>query len=263
MNAFILTVRALWWRELVKFVRDRARLFGALAQPLAFWILLGLGFHRSIHLAGPVAPDSYLAYLLPGIIVLTILFTAIFSTMALIEERRSGLLQALLVAPVARTALVLGYGLGGTTLALLEAILLLGLLPLVNGARLTAIGLIQVFSVSLLAGLAFALLGFVVAWRSTSTRGYHAVMNVVLLPLWALSGAVFPIEGAAPVLQLIMRLNPVTYMVSALRQGLFGTSIAGAVGSPEGCLFITGLFTLALLLWAVHTVRNPLSGNAF
>lgn len=263
MNTFMLSVRALWWRELVKFVRDRARLLGALAQPLVFWLLLGLGFHRSIQLTDPATPGSYLAYLLPGMMALTMLFTAIFSTMALIEERRSGLLQALLVAPVARTALVLGYGLGSATLAFFEALLLLGLLPFVNSTQLTPTGLIQVLAVSLLAGLAFALLGLVVAWRSVSTRGYHAVMNVVLLPLWALSGAVFPIEGAAPVLQLLMRLNPVTYIVSALRQGLFGSDAAGAVGSPAGCLFITGLLTLALLFSAVHTVRRPLSRSTF
>ncbi len=258
MNATLLTIRMLWWRELIKFVRDRARLFGALAQPLGFWLLLGLGFHGSIRLAGPSAPGSYLAYLLPGIIVLTILFTAIFSTMAIVEERRSGLLQAALVAPVPRMALVLGYGLGGTTLALLEAMLMLGLLPFVNGVHLTPSGLVLVLGVSVLTGLAFAVLGFVVAWHAASTRGYHAVMNVALLPLWALSGAVFPIEGAAPVLQALMRLNPVTYMVSALRQGLFGPGAAGAVGTPEACLLITLLFTVALVLLAVRTVHRPL-----
>lgn len=259
MNATLLTIRMLWWRELIKFVRDRARLFGALAQPLGFWLLLGLGFHKSIQLAGPAVPGSYLAYLLPGIIVLTILFTAIFSTMALVEERQHGPLQAALVAPVPRTALVLGYGLGGTTLALLEAVLLLGLLPFVPGVRLTLSGLILTLSVIVLTGLAFAMLGFVVAWHVASTRGYHAVMNVALLPLWALSGAVFPVEGAALPLQGIMRLNPITYMVSALRQGLFGPEAIGAVGTPQACLFLTLLFTGALLLLAIRTVDRPLS----
>ena len=128
-------VRALWLREITKFLRDRSRLVGALVQPLGFWVLLGLGFYGTFQMPGTAPGASevgYLEYLYPGIIALILLFTAIFSTISVVQERQEGFLQAALVAPVPRTTIVLGLVSGGTTLAVAEAALFLLLAPLLG-----------------------------------------------------------------------------------------------------------------------------------
>lgn len=258
------TVSALCRREIVKFVRDRSRIIGALVQPLGFWLLLGLGFQGTFQMpAGTgTAGMGYMEFLFPGIIAMILLFTAIFSTISVVEERQSGFLQAALTAPVPRVALVAGNALGGTLLATAEALLFLLALPLV-GLAYTLPGLLQALVISFLTGLAFTALGFVIAWRMDSTRGFHAIMNLVLLPLWFLSGAPFPAEGAAPVLQVLIRINPVSYAVSGLRHAIYWPEAAPAVlASPTVCLLVTALFAAAMLALATYTVRRPLFAAA-
>lgn len=245
-------------RELLTFVRDRSRLVGVLVQPLGFWLLMGLGFQRSFQLPGPEAGVSYLEYLFPGIVVMTILFTAVFSTIAVVEDRQKGFLQAALVAPVPRSALVLGSALGGTLLALGEALLFLLAAPLV-GLSLTTGGLALALLHGLLLGLAFTALGFSLAWKMESTRGFHSVMIVFLLPLWFLSGAPFPAAGAAPVLQWAIALNPVSYGLSGMRQALYPAGGAPDVlATPLFCLIVTTAFATVMVTLAVYIVRKPL-----
>ncbi len=259
----ISVLHALWKREIVKFVRDRSRLIGALAQPLVFWLLLGLGFQRSFAFpesATNAAAGSmdYLEYFFPGMIALMILFTAIFSTISIVEERKTGFLQAALIAPVSRIAFVLGTTLGGTTLSLLQAVLLLLLLPVIWIVPSVS-GLLLLLLVSFLMGLAFTALGVAIAWTMKTTRGFHAIMNLFLLPMWILSGALFPYEGASKILQWIITINPVSYAVSAIRSALY---LPGA--GPEAlqpwpiCVLIAVLFAAAMIGYAVMVIRKPL-----
>ena len=168
----------------------------------------------------------------PGTLALIVLFTAIFSTISVIEDRREGFLQGVLVAPVPRATIVAGKILSGTTLAVLQAMLFLLLAP-AAGIGLRA-DLLLPLVVALLT-LAFALtgLGFLVAWQLDSTQGFHAVMNLVLVPMWLLSGAVFPAEGAAWWIRAIMWANPMTYGVTALRVVLAGETSATGGGLPS------------------------------
>lgn len=252
-------VGALAWRELLKFVRERSRLVGAVVQPIGFWLLMGLGFERTFRMPdAALAGVGYLEYLFPGIVVMTILFTAVFSTITIVEDRKKGFLQAALVAPVARPVLVLGGALGGTLLAAAEALLFLLAAPLV-GLTLTAGGLAVALAHSLLLGLAFTALGFAIAWQMASTRGFHSVMIVFLLPLWFLSGAPFPSAGAAPVFQWVIALNPVSYAVSGIRQALYVSGAAPDVlAAPLPCLLVTAAFAAAMTALAVYAVRRPL-----
>ncbi len=253
------TVSALAAREMLKFVRDRSRLLGAIVQPLGFWLLLGLGFQGTFQMpmAG-AAGVGYMEYLFPGILALVLLFTAIFSTISIVDERQTGFLQASLVAPTPRTALVFGNAMGGTLLATAQVVLFLLALPLV-GLAFSGPGLLVVLAVTLCTGLAFTALGFAIAWRMASTRGFHAVMNLFLLPLWFLSGGLFPIEGASPVLQWLMWANPVSYAVAGLRHGLYGLEHVPAVHASLGvCLGVTVAFMIAMVGFAVYTVRKPL-----
>ncbi len=213
-------VYALWWREMARFLRQRSRVIGAFAQPLLFWILLGGGFGLSFRPAGTPTDVDALQYFYPGILVLVLLFTAIFSTIAVVEDRRSGFLQGVLVAPISRARVVLAQALGGTTLAVAQGALLLALAPMV-GVPLTLSAALA--SVAVMAVVAFALtsLGLVIAWRMESTQGFHAIMNLILMPIWLLSGAFFPVAGAAGWLGWAMHLNPLTYGMGALRRCLY------------------------------------------
>ncbi len=257
----IAVVRALWWREITKFLRDRSRLVGALVQPLGFWVLLGLGFYGSFTMPN-TAPGAdsvgYLEYLYPGIIALILLFTAIFSTISVVTERQEGFLQAALVAPVPRTVIVLGLVSGGATLAVAEAVLFLLLAPLV-GITPGLAGLAVVLTATVAMALAFTALGFVIAWRLETTRGFHAVMNLFLLPMWFLSGAFFPAAGVPVALRTVMYLNPAFYGVAVIRQGLYLPGAAPGVDLPLGLtLGVTVAFAVSVLALAVWTVRRPL-----
>lgn len=253
------TVAALWKREILKFVRDRSRLIGALAQPFGFWLLLGLGFQGTFRMPGAEGV-GYMEFLFPGIVALILLFTAVFTTINIVEERQSGFLQAALTAPAARATLVLGNTLGGTTLAVVQAALFVALAPLV-GLTPDAAGLALILAASIFTALAFTTLGFLIAWHMDSTRGFHAVMNLFLLPLWFLSGAAFPAEGASAVLRWLIRLNPVSYAVDALRQGLYGSALPTApLAAPATDLLVCGGFAAVLLALAVWRARRPLFG---
>lgn len=242
MRVALLAVATLLRREVVRFVRQRSRLVGALVQPLVFWVLLGAGLKASFR---PASGTGSVEYFYPGIIALTLLFTAIFATISVVEDRKAGFLQGVLVSPVPRWSVVMGQAAGSTTLALIQGILLLALAP-VAGIPLTAAGVLQASAVMLLLGFGMSSLGLVLAWRMESTQGFHAIMNLVLMPMWLLSGAFFPIEGAPRVLEWTMKLNPMTYGMAALRRGLYAGSRASLEGLPPmglslGVLVVFGM----------------------
>jgi ABC-2 type transport system permease protein len=251
-------IGALWRREVIKFVRDRARLVGALLQPLGFWILLGLGFQGTFALPADVGTEmGFFEFLFPGIIALIILFTAIFSTISIVEERKSGFLQGVLVAPVPRTSIVLGTTLGGTSLAFFEAALFLVFVPLL-GISLTIPGLGIILLSTFLLGLTFTALGVIIAWIMPTTRAFHAVMNLFLLPLWFLSGSFFPAAGAPAALQWVIMANPVSYAVSAIRHGLYYPQTSGLeLAGPIISLGLSAACAALVVGIAVVVVRQP------
>jgi ABC-2 type transport system permease protein len=210
---------SLWQRELVRFYRQKARVAGVIASPLIFWVVLGAGFAHSFR-TGDGSGTHYLGYFFPGSVAMIVLFTAIFSMMSLIQDRNEGFLLSVLAAPVSRSSIVLGKVLGGATLAAVQGIIFLVFGPLV-GVRMTpsAIGL----SMLVIVMISFELtaLGFAIAWPMDSTQAFHAVVNILLIPLWLLSGALFPLSGAAGWMRFCMMLNPLTYGVEALRGSLF------------------------------------------
>lgn len=253
-------VYQLWRRELLKFGRDLNRVVGALLQPLVVWLLLGFGFRESFRIPGTSLTDvPYLEFLFPGVIALVALFTSIFSTISIVEERKSGFLQAALAAPAPRSVLIMGTTLGGATLAVLQSLLFLALLPF-SGHAPSAGGVVLMLLVAGLIGLAFTALGVIIAWRTKTTRGFHAVMNLFLLPLWVISGAFFPARGASDLLAWIIRLNPVSYGVDALRQAMYLEADAPLVLAPlEVSLGVTVAFAATMIVLAVRAVNRPLS----
>lgn len=248
---------ALWKREVVKFLFDRGRMGGALAQPLLFWLLLGLGFQGSFRLRED-AGVSFLTFLFPGMVLLVVVFTAIFSTVSIVEEKRSGFFQAALIAPVSRWWLVFGNVAGGTTLGMLQAALFLLLTPFM-GIPTTLLGMVSAWLICGLMGMTFGSLGFIMAWKVKSTRGFLALMNFFLMPLWMLSGAFFPISGIPKSVQWMAWLNPVTYGLDALRIALYGFENL-PVHTTLGFLPSVGIFlsfTLLALFWAQYAIHKP------
>ena len=254
----LLATFALWRRDVVRFYRQRSRVIGALGTPVVFWVLLGSGLGSSFRAGSADGPvGGYLEYFYPGTLALILLFTAIFSTISVIEDRHEGFLQGVLVAPVPRAAIALGKILGGTTLALMQAGVFLLLAPLAN----ISIGWASLPLLAVVLGtLAFALtgLGFMLAWMLHSTQGFHAIMNLFLFPMWLLSGAVFPPTGAAEWIRWVMLINPMTYGVSAIRGVLAGGDMVGAtaaVGDSLMFIVLFGAITLVISTAGVHYRR--------
>jgi ABC-2 type transport system permease protein len=234
MVASFLAVETLWRRELVRFWRQKSRVLGVVASPLIFWAVIGFG-------SGANGPKFFF----PGTVVLTVMFSAIFSTMSIIEDRREGFLLSMLVSPASRTSLVLGKIMGSATLAWIQGVVILAFAPLAGiGVSITEFA--SLVGVVFLVSFTLTALGFLIAWKFDSTQGYHAVMNLLLLPMWLLSGAVFSIAGASAPIRAVMLINPLTYSTALLRR-LMTPGLSD--GSPEAAtsLVITIAFGIVLL----------------
>jgi len=261
MRTFLLTSATLLTRETVRFLRQKNRIIGSIGTPLVFWFLIGSGLTKSfeapVSFSASEAGLSYLQYFFPGTIVLMLLFTAIFSTISIIEDRREGFLQGVLVAPIPRSSLVLGKLLGGATLATAQGLLFTLAAPFL-GLKFGLGDFLFILIFMFIISFGLTGLGFIFAWRLDSTQGFHAIMNLVLMPLWLLSGSLFPIEGAPRWLEIVMRLNPVTYAVAGLQGGFFGSihSSDPLLSSKGACLLICLVFSLATFWLSVKAASK-------
>ena len=261
-----LPVYTLAHRELTRFFRQRTRIVGALGQPIIFWVLFGAGLHSSFR--GP-AEMSYQEYFFPGVAAMILMFTAIYSTISIIEDRREGFLQGVLVAPIPRASLVLGKVFGGTILAVFQALVFL-----LVGPTLSFVGLAPELHTGLtwgnapavigfltLVGFSLTSLGYLIAWPMDSTHGFHAIMSIFLMPMWLLSGSFFP-AGDSGWLSWVIRLNPLTYGVAGLRR-IMSTNPAAVQALPDWwvCLVVTltaaaCYFGIAVWMTGRRSVQN-------
>jgi ABC-2 type transport system permease protein len=228
---------ALTRRELVRFFRQPSRVFAAIGTPLVIWVFFAGGFAHSFSgSASGGAASSYGVYLIPGMASLTVVFSSIFAAISLIEDRHEGFLQSVLVSPAPRWAGVGAKIAGSTIVAAAQGIILLLLAPVlgvhtgVAALVLAALGLVVI-------SVGISGLGLAAAWWIDSTQGFHGVMNLVLMPMWLLSGSLFPIAGASPWLRAVMMINPLYWPTAAVRESLSG----GGANEP---------FALGLI-WAV------------
>jgi ABC-2 type transport system permease protein len=231
MNSFALPAMTLWWRELVRFWRTKARVLGVVASPLLFWLLIGYG-------------SNDLARFYSGALVLTVMFSAIFSTISIIEDRREGFLLSMLVSPAPRTSMVLGKILGAATLAWIQGLIFLCFAPLA-GVSISLGDLFPVIGAIFLISFTLTGMGFVIAWKMETTAGFHAIMNLLLVPMWMVSGSLFPMTTAHGWVRALMWVNPLTYSI-ALLNGLLG--IGGGMPPVGPSLIVTAVSGLILLL---------------
>lgn len=252
------TVRVLWKRDLVRFFRQRSRVLGAFVQPLIFWAVMGSGFSSSFRVQGAEGVD-YKQYFFPGILLMVILFTSIFSTMSIIEDRREGFMQAVLAAPSSRAAVVMGKVLGGATLALLQAAAVLALAPL-GGFSFAEVSWGLLAAHLVLASIGLCAVGFAIAWWINSTQGYHAIMSVLLLPAWIVSGAMFPVNNGPAWLKVVGVINPLSYSASGVRRALSGGVAARAMESGASTfvelVIVAALAVVAIALGALVCRRS-------
>jgi len=247
----------LWWREIVRFYRQKTRVVGVLASPLVFWIVLGSGFGNSFRSGAGPGQEHYMDYFYPGTLILIVLFTSIFAMMSLIEDRKEGFLLSVMVAPVPRSAIVLGKVLGGTTLAAIQGLIFLIFAPFA-GVHLNPLQILLVAAVVFLVSFALTALGFAIAWPMDSTSAFHGIINLFLIPLWLLSGALFPLSGASGWIRVLMYLNPLTYGVEALRDLLYpgmDTKFPLSSSIATLLLFSMVMFSLAFLMANRRTTR--------
>ena len=257
-DRLLLPALSLCRRELVRFIRQRNRIIGAFATPIVFWLLIGAGMGHSFNAGGLPDGTDYMQYFFPGTIVMILLFTAIFSTISIIEDRHEGFLQSVLVAPISRQAIVLGKLLGGTLLAFGQGFIFLLLAPLV-GVRFGLESFIAACAFMLVVSFALTGLGFCIAWRMNSTSGFHAIMNLFLMPMWFLSGALFPAKGA---MKWVMGINPLTYGLAGLRRSMYG-GVGGGIDLPglSVCAVVTLLFAVAMYILASVIARAHAAGD--
>jgi ABC-2 type transport system permease protein len=239
-------------RELVRFFRQKNRVFGALGQPIIFWLLFSAGLRQN---------QLGYAHFFPGTLVMILLFTAIFATISIIEDRREGFLQGVLVAPVPRWTMVLGKVLGGAAIAMLQGLifLALGWLTTKMGwavvVATSGVNLMAAILLMFVIAVALTALGFLIAWRMDSTQGFHAIMSVFLLPMWLLSGAFFP-SDVGGWLGWIVRINPLTYGVAGLRHYLQNGIEPSTLPALSLCWLVTLAFAgvmLAAARWIAAT----------
>ncbi len=231
----------MWLRQLKRYWRSKARMIGSLAQPLLFLVALGFGFGPIFEKAGG---GNYITFLAPGVIAMSILFTAMFSGIEIIWDRQFGFLKETLVAPVSRSAIMLGRTLGGATVAFLQGIVVL-LICFVMGFRLNSwvyvpVALAFMFLISLL----FTAFGTAIASRLTDMQAFPLIMNFLMMPIFFLSGALFPLTGLPGALEVVTHFNPLAYGVDGIRGALTGQMVFGF-----GLDFLVLIVLTTVVLW--------------
>ncbi|KYK28187.1 MAG: ABC transporter permease [Theionarchaea archaeon] len=204
-------------RDIRRFFREKSQVIGSVARP-AFWlVIMGTGFSTVFR----SETGTYAQFLFPGIIGMTVLFTSIFSAVSIIWDRQFGFLREILVAPVSRTSVAVGKTLSGCFQSMIQGAIILALSPIVN-VRLTPVMVIQVLLLIFLASFALTSLGLLIASRMESHEGFNLIINFLVMPMFLLSGAFFPIQGLPVWMRSVVAVNPLSYAVDALRGVILG-----------------------------------------
>src|ERR1035437_4674356 len=235
------TIYILWLRQVKKYFRSKSRIIGSLAQPVLFLLAFGFGFGALYQRAGG---GNYIQFLAPGIIAMSVLFTSIFTGIEIIWDRQFGFLKETMVAPVSRFQIMLGRTLGGATVGAIQGIVVF-LLTLIVGFRpanilMLPFGLLFIF----LIGILFTSLGTAIASKLEDMQGFQLIMNFLVMPIFFLSGALFPLQGLPKVMEIITKIDPLSYGVDGLRGTLINVWTFGITTD----FIVLSIFTAVLLI---------------
>ena len=230
MSAGLRVIYTIWLREAKAFVRERGRIIGMVGQPLLYLLILGNGITSGMRLtsAGDV---GYIQYLYPGVIAMSVLFTSMFSSISIIWDREFGFLKEVLGAPVPRWGVAVGKAFGGATVAVAQAVIMVAMAPLV-GISLGVLLVVKLLVLSFLMAIAVTSLGIIVASNMQSMQSFQMVMNFLVMPMYFLSGGMYPMQTAPVWMKTLMVIDPLTYGVDAIRNVVFSeTVVSGGHGA--------------------------------
>jgi len=258
MTNFFRSVWVIAYREFLRFVQDRPRMFSSFTMPLLFLIIFGAGFGRLI---GQMMPGvDYIQFMYPGILAMTVLMTSVMSGVSIVWDREFGFLKEVLVSPLSRSGVLVGKAIGAAAIAIIQGVIMLVLAPILNvpidlGTVLALLPLLLILS-STLSGL-----GLLIGARMRSQQGFQILMQLVIFPMMFLSGIFFPISGVATWLEVLSKLNPVTYGIDAIRQVFLGTEVAGVTVfghtmSIVDSAIVVAVFGIVLMLAAIWSFNR-------
>jgi ABC-2 type transport system permease protein len=242
-------VGMVWERELIRYIRTRTRIVSGLVQPVLFLFVLGYGMSG---LVGSTGGFNFRQFVYPGVVAMSVVMTAMFSALSIVWDREFGFLREMLVAPVSRTSLVLGKTAGGATVAAVQGTIMLVLAPLV-GIHLSVPLVAEAFGLELLMAVAMTTFGVSVASRIQKMESFQVVMQMLLMPMLFLSGALFPLNGLPGWLSVITRINPLTYAVAPIRQVIFAAQNMSAAARARFSTSVT-MFGHTLAAWSEITI---------
>ena len=240
---FCSTVYTLWLREIIRFKRNRSRLLGSMALPLLFLLVLGSGFGGFFRYREDV---SYMQFIGPGIVAMTLLFSSMFGGLSVLWDKQFGFLKEILVAPVSRTGIMAGQTLGTATTSMLKGMVFLAGLLAAGLVKADIFGIMMALGFMFLVSASFVSLGIAFASRMTDPHGFQLIMNFLIMPVFFLSGALFPLEGLPHWLFELTCVNPLTYGVDGIR---------GALGGPHQFSLLFDFLGLALF-WIAATAAG-------
>jgi len=252
------TLRAIyiiWYRDILRFRRDKARLVASLAQPLLYLLIFGTGLSSALSGAsggfGGSAPAggagglSYTQFIFPGIIGMAVLFSAIFGAMSIVWDREFGFLKEVLVAPIDRSAVAIGKALGGATQAMVQGLVLLVLAPLI-GIDLSIGMVLALIPLTFVLAFSLSSLGVAIASRMRSMQGFQMIMTFLMMPMFFLSGALFPLQGLPTWMNVLTRLDPAAYGMDPLRRVVLSTALPPEVVDRMGLTLFGGVIPIAV-----------------
>jgi ABC-2 type transport system permease protein len=243
-------IYTIWLRNMKRFIRSKSRIVGSIAMPLFFLLFLGVGLNSVVQLPG--LGESYIAFLIPGMVAMSVLFTSVFSGIQIIWDKQFGFLKETLVAPVSRLEIMSGQTLGGATTAVIQGSLILVLSMFVGFPLLNPGGFLIALAFMVLIGISFTAFGIAIASRMEDMTGFQLIMNFVVFPIFGLSGALFPISSLPAWMIPLTLLDPLTYGVEGIRYGLTGVSQI----NPLVCGAVIGGFTLVMTILGAYLFRK-------
>lgn len=214
-------VYAVWLREFKRFYRDKARLASSIVRPLLWFLILGFGIGGSMRFSG--MDLDYLPFITPGIIGMSVLFTSLFSGVSVIWDREFGFLKEMLVAPISRISIIIGKALGGATASMVQSVILI-LIASFIGVHFSMASIMMTLPTIVVISVGFVALGITIASMMDTMEGFSVIMNFIVMPMFLLSGALFPINNLPTGMTWIIYVNPMTYSVEALRYTTIGVS---------------------------------------
>jgi ABC-2 type transport system permease protein len=243
-------VYTIWLRNMKRFLRSKSRIVGSIAMPLFFLLFLGVGLNSVVQLPG--LGESYIVFLIPGMVAMSVLFTSVFSGIQIIWDKQFGFLKETLVAPVSRLEIMSGQTLGGATTAVIQGSLILILSVFVGFPLSNPVGFLIALAFMVLIGISFTAFGIAIASRMDDMTGFQLIMNFVVFPIFGLSGALYPISSLPAWMVPLTLLDPLTYGVEGIRYGLTGVSQI----NPLVCGAVIGGFTLVMTILGAFLFRK-------